>query len=64
MSKKDYNVLAGVLSQYNKALRAVDYKITGEALMRELSMTFAQALKNDNARFDTTRFLTACGIKK
>jgi len=64
MSKKDYVLLVGVLSQYNKAMQAIDYKITGEAMMRELSVTLAQALKNENTRFDSERFLIACGINK
>lgn len=64
MSKKDYILLAGVLSQYNKAMQAIDYKITGKAMMRELSVTLAQALKGNNARFDSDKFLTVCGIIK
>lgn len=64
MSKKDYILLAGVMSQYNKALQAIDYKVTGNALMRELTLTLAQALKNENAKFDTDKFLTACGVTK
>lgn len=64
MSKKDYILLAGVLSQYNKAMQAIDYKITGKEMMKELSVTLAQALKGNNSRFDSDRFLTACGIIK
>ena len=64
MSKKDYIVLAGVLSQYNKAMQAIDYKITGRAMMSELTITLTHALKADNPRFDVERFLIACGINK
>lgn len=64
MSKKDYILLAGVLSQYNKAMQAIDYKITGNTFMFELTITMARALKEQNSRFDIEKFLKACNITK
>lgn len=67
MSKKDYILLARVIkSQVDSASTCVDYqdKEQGEYWTKELAKVLAQTLKLENARFDSERFLTACGITK
>lgn len=63
MTKKDYVLIASVFNkamQYTadepRAMEAV--KATVEVVADEL----ADALEQDNPRFDRERFLTACGV--
>jgi len=53
MTRKDYKFIAGVLKE---ALESKE--LNSKAIKR-----FANALANENARFNRNRFYTACGIK-
>ena len=64
MTKKDYILIAEILKLYNASMLAIDYKITGHALLREMTMKFAESLAETNPRFDKGRFLEACGVKR
>lgn len=62
MTKKDYVLIAKTLAIYNRATSSFNYKVNGYALMSEVSMSLAEALKKDNERFDIDKFLQACEI--
>ena len=64
MSKKDYILLASVLAKYNKAMQGIDYKITGNTFMFELTGAIARVLAEDNNKFDVVKFLKASGLKE
>jgi hypothetical protein len=51
MTRKDYQLIAGVLNQFSTH--------GGHA---EMVMIMAEFLAEDNPRFDRARFLTACGV--
>jgi hypothetical protein len=57
MTRKDYILIAEAI----EAIRADfgDNPVSLDVVAEEL----ASALQADNARFDTARFLTACGVK-
>lgn len=57
-------MLAKLFAIYSKSMKLNDemsIKTTGSALVREMSYKLAEELKSENPRFDTTRFITACG---
>jgi hypothetical protein len=58
MSKKDYELIAGVLKQQygNMVFRS------GADAWSELVIQFATTLAANNPRFDRARFLKACGL--
>lgn len=58
MTKKDYELIAEVIFRQNK--RYPYYN----ALRIELVNELADALKEDNDRFDKKRFLSACGYEQ
>jgi hypothetical protein len=53
MTRKDYIKIA-------KILKTTDLDAHKRA---SLAVSFASVCKEDNARFDIERFLTACGVK-
>jgi hypothetical protein len=58
MTKKDYIALAA-------SIRKNYYEIgdlSAEAALRYFAIDLCTILKEDNERFDKTRFLTACGL--
>lgn len=65
MTKKDYILLSKAI---NKAKSSLSYaSINMGETMRSLQVTaeaIAYELKLDNARFDETKFLEACGLNK
>lgn len=54
MSKKDYVLMAEVVATFNKRYPYWN------ALVKELVSDLADALKEDNSRFDKERFMEAC----
>lgn len=60
MTKKDYELIAGVLdrSAQSHALNP----FTGKSLFVELVEDFAEVLENENPRFNREIFLKACGV--
>jgi hypothetical protein len=62
MTKKDFILLAKVMKEYNDAMARTSYKVTGDALTREITFKLSDALATTNPAFDRTRFLEACGI--
>ena len=60
MTRKDYQLIAsGVLS----TLRCYDNGTPENAAIKELALTLSYELGMDNPRFDSNRFLVACGVK-
>lgn len=55
MTKKDYELIARVFFNHKKR-----YGFSYDALLDELIVNLAEALKSDNTRFDTKRFIDAC----
>ncbi len=53
MTRKDYVLIAEVI--------ATSWHANAEA-KRTLAISFAEALETDNPRFDSERFLRACGV--
>lgn len=65
MTKKDYELIAKI---FNKNINdTTDYmtqvKYTGNQISKSMAMQFADVLKTNNPKFDTSKFLTACGIE-
>jgi len=57
MTRKDYELIAEVFSDHNRR-----YGRRTAAVADELAEDMADALKEDNPRFDRERFLKACGL--
>jgi len=59
MTKKDYELIAGVIAQ-NQAqfIQGED----GHALLKILAQQLANELESDNPRFNRLTFLKACGV--
>ncbi len=55
MTKKDYELIANVL------LNAKRFKEEGEDSIETIAYMFCEVLTGDNVRFDSKRFLAACG---
>lgn len=64
MTKKHYELIAKAI----KKQWDVQVSITGTGdkslAIHETALRIAHALKDDNNKFDTDRFLTACGVKE
>jgi|688.fasta_scaffold1114103_3 hypothetical protein len=60
MTRKDYILIAKTISDL-----MADFNNCGDdsVSLALVSQELASALKTDNPRFDTARFLTACGVK-
>jgi len=61
MTKKDYELIAGVLDRLAQSHALNPF--TGKSLFVELVEDFAEVLENENPRFQRSLFLTACGLK-
>lgn len=60
MTKKDYELIAGVFARHNKR-----YGGRTDAVTRELVEDMSEALQDENTRFDSARFKDACyGLEK
>ena len=58
MTRKDFKLIARVIAaNENKSLTDLE-----SATLTMLAEDMAQALGDENARFDRARFLTACGL--
>jgi hypothetical protein len=53
MTRKDYELVAKVI--------ATSWHASGES-KREIAVNLAEAFETDNPRFDSERFLRACGV--
>jgi hypothetical protein len=56
MTRKDYELIANVIKQFPR----LDYGVA--SVLEELAEDLSMALSNENPRFDTARFLKACGV--
>jgi len=56
MSKKDYELIAKVIRDWNTAIIGMD------TVRASIARAFASELVNGNRRFDMPRFLKACGV--
>jgi len=61
MTKKDYELIAGVLDSSAQSLTLNPF--TGKTLYVGLVEDFATALQAENPRFNRSLFLEACGVK-
>lgn len=57
MSKRDYEMIAGVLSDHHRDETSEGYAAAVAAIANQ----FADELAKANPRFNRTRFLAACG---
>jgi hypothetical protein len=60
MTRKDYVLIADTFAKFGK-IRDLDQTINWS--QEDLARNLADALQADNDRFDSARFLNACGIK-
>jgi len=60
MTRKDYVLIANTFAKFGK-IRDLDQTINWSH--EDLARNLADALQADNDRFDSVRFLDACGIK-
>ena len=60
MTRKDYQLIAKTINDL-----MADFNNCGDdsVSLALVSQELASALQADNPRFDTARFLTACGVK-
>lgn len=52
MTKKDYELIAGVFA-----------RTAWDDIAKSMAVNLAIELEKDNPRFDRAKFLTACGVK-
>jgi hypothetical protein len=60
MTRKDFELIAGVLSN----IRKVTLTKEGKEDLNYIARDFADALQDAHPRFDKFRFLVACGVWK
>ncbi len=69
MHKKQFEQIAGVIRDAEHEYQAYEHHANdsfkaGAKTMREwIARNLARELRNQNARFDTARFLAACGVE-
>jgi hypothetical protein len=56
MTRKDYELIAGVLKNYLR----IDYGV--QCVLEELAEEFADVLATTNPLFNREKFLIACGV--
>lgn len=61
MTRKDYILIAKAIRDASEETRAVFGPDAHEVGTRKVADYIADALAQDNPRFDAQRFLTACG---
>jgi tRNA(Ile2) C34 agmatinyltransferase TiaS len=57
MTKKDYELIADVFANHKKR-----YGNRTDAVVNEVIMDMTEALKDENSKFSSYRFITACGV--
>jgi hypothetical protein len=67
MTRKDYVLIAdairGLLADIDRESAGMRAALAGERLgVRSVAHRLADQLRQDNARFDRTRFIEACGL--
>lgn len=66
MTRKDYEVIAAVLKELRRSRpysdEGMDEPETRPAVLADVALHLSIIFKEDNARFDRTRFLKACGV--
>jgi hypothetical protein len=62
MTKKDYELIASVIRRAQYQARSREGQEAIEATIECIAGDMAEALYNENTRFDPTRFMEACGI--
>jgi hypothetical protein len=60
MTRKDYQLIADTFAKFQK-IQNLDQTINWSR--EDLARNLADALQADNPRFDSARFLNACGVK-
>jgi hypothetical protein len=60
MTRKDYQLIAEVFANF-KQIQNLDQTINWS--QEDLARNLADSLAKDNPRFDSARFLDACGVK-
>jgi enolase len=68
MTKKDFELIAGVISQISADFSNGGERYLGKGVEKAVSLSLvagelASALAGTNERFDREIFLTACGVK-
>jgi hypothetical protein len=58
MTRKDYNLIAGVFSGIAEVIDI------NETVGADLARRLADEFEQDNPRFDRARFLAACGVEQ
>jgi hypothetical protein len=61
MTKKDYELIAGIISDL-VAQKKDAGAFSHNPELKTVAEDFAHALQDTNPRFDRARFLTACGV--
>lgn len=61
MTRKDYELIAGCLRD-EIAVSEANHEIVSPVALKECARALARDLGNDNNRFDSLRFLRACGL--
>ena len=65
MSKKHYVAIAEIIRQERETVESDDKILCGmENTSRALAWNLANYFASENPRFDTVRFLKACGIEE
>lgn len=62
MTKKDYIKIAAQFANAIEIIKENKIEVNSLEIITALVKDFATMLQKDNERFDTDRFLTACGI--
>lgn len=62
MTKKDYVLIASVLSNAMLCASESGANNSQATMIRFIACQFADKLANENPRFDRARFLKACGV--
>jgi hypothetical protein len=60
MTKKDYELIAGAIAGMKDKYDGDDWTINGA--MYSFARALSDALQDSNPRFDSERFLEACGV--
>jgi hypothetical protein len=66
MSKKDYVLIASVIRDSVEGQKEGSHRVvsSANAVISNIAYYMAEKLKGDNIKFDSGRFLTACGVEQ
>jgi hypothetical protein len=56
MTRKDYELIAGVFASFSNICEL------SETIGADIAQRLAEELESDNPRFNSSRFLAACGL--